>query len=178
MYISIPDCFVISFFVGLIFGVVYEILRIIRLTFPFRLVICLCDIAFFILSANAIMLISEAVGNYIRIYTVAGFAGGVFSYIVTIGRILNTIENAAARVWQKTIRNIAYRITQIFKKAFGKISHTIRQAVSKNAEYLSNKAKKYNQGLKSDEEILYNKKRLDKIGGRKNVIKANVRKNT
>ena len=48
MYVSIPDCFMIAFVVGLIFGLVYEALRIVRLILRFKAAVFLCDVLFFI----------------------------------------------------------------------------------------------------------------------------------
>ena len=96
MAYSIPDCFMIAFAAGLIFAVVYEILRIIRVMFPFHVVTFVCDIVFFVIAAGAVTKLSLSLGNYIRIYTVLGFGAGIFTYITTLGRLLNIVENAVA----------------------------------------------------------------------------------
>ena len=96
MAYSIPDCFMIAFAAGLIFAVVYEILRIIRVMFPFQVVTFVCDIVFFVIAAGAVTKLSLSLGNYIRIYTVLGFGAGIFTYITTLGRLLNIVENAVA----------------------------------------------------------------------------------
>ena len=96
MAYSIPDCFMIAFAAGLIFAVVYEILRIIRIMFPFQVVTFVCDIVFFVIAAGAVTKLSLSLGNYIRIYTVLGFGAGIFTYITTLGRLLNIVENAVA----------------------------------------------------------------------------------
>lgn len=67
MAYSIPDCFMIAFAAGLIFAVVYEILRIIRVMFPFQVVTFVCDIVFFVIAAGAVTKLSLSLGNYIRI---------------------------------------------------------------------------------------------------------------
>lgn len=78
MAYSIPDCFMIAFAAGLIFAVVYEILRIVRVMFPFQVVTFVCDIVFFVIAAGAVTKLSLSLGNYIRIYTVLGFGAGDF----------------------------------------------------------------------------------------------------
>ena len=96
MAYSIPDCFMIAFAAGLIFAVVYELLRIIRVMFPFQVMTFVCDIVFFVIAAGAVTKLSLSLGNYIRIYTVLGFGAGIFTYITTLGRFLNIVENAVA----------------------------------------------------------------------------------
>ena len=54
MSYSIPDCFMIAFAVGLVFGLVYEALRIVRLILRFGAAVFICDIAFFMLAAAAV----------------------------------------------------------------------------------------------------------------------------
>lgn len=178
MYVSIPDCFMISLFVGLVFGLVYEALRIVRLLLPFRIAVFACDIVFFALASIVVMGLSKILGSYVRIYTILGFGAGVFAYIVTFGRLLNVAENAASNAWRKAIRNVLNTISKAISKFFGSISHKIKSAFIKNAEYRRLSSKKLQQDLKSNSELLYNKNRLDKIGGRTNVIKASVRKSS
>ena len=48
MAYSIPDCFMTAFAVGLLFALVYEALRIIRILLPFRAVTFVCDVLFFV----------------------------------------------------------------------------------------------------------------------------------
>ncbi len=178
MYVSIPDCFMISFFVGLVFGLVYEVLRILRLLLPFKAAIFLFDVAFFVLAASAVMSLSEMMGSYIRIYTILGFGAGVFTYIVTVGRLFNIAENAASNAWRKAIRNAFRACSSAVRRLFSTIAHKCKPVIGKIAEYRKGKLKKSFQGLKSDNEIVYNKKRLEKIGGKTDAIKANVRRNT
>lgn len=176
MYVSIPDCFMISLFFGLVFGLVYEALRIVRLLLPFRAAVFLCDVIFFVLASWAVMSLSEMMGSYIRIYTVLGFGAGVFTYIVTIGRLLNVAENAASNAWRKAIRNAFRACSNAIGRLFGSISHKSKSAISKIAEYRDKTMKKSMRVLKSDDQLMYNKNRLEKIGGRTNAIRATVRK--
>lgn len=178
MYVSIPDCFMISFCVGLVFGLIYEALRIIRVILPLRFIIFICDVVFFMLSAFIIMTLSEILGSYIRIYTVMGFGVGIFTYIVTIGRLFNAAENAASNAWRKTLRKLLDCIANMLLKTFSKIAHKSKSIIGKYAEYRKVKMKNSSEDLKSDNKILYNKKELEKIGGRTDVIKASVRKSS
>ena len=161
MSVSIPDCFMIAFFVGLVFGLVYEVLRIIRLILRFKAAVFVCDIVFFVLAAFAVIKLSVLLGNFVRMYTIFGFGAGVFTYIVTIGRLLNLIE-----IIGDFMRKTFVGITQKAKSGFVRVS-----------KYFINKPEIASKHLKSKGEKVYNKKRLDKIGeGENNVIKANVRR--
>ncbi len=176
MFVSIPDCFMISFCMGLIFGAVYEVLRIIRILLPFKAIIFICDIIFFIVSANAVMSLSEFLGSYIRIYTIIGYGAGIFTYIVTIGRLLNAAENVASKVWRRSLKKIGTVLGNLISKPFREIAHKIKSIIVKNAEYLTDNQKNADMLLKFHNEMMYNEKRLEKNGGKANVIKASVRK--
>lgn len=177
MNINIPDCFMIAFFVGFVFGLVYEALRIIRLILRFKAAIFLCDIAFFILAAFAVMRLSTMLGNYVRMYTIFGFGVGVFAYIVTIGRLLNLIESAASVAWRLTIGRLFKKISVFFKKTFVGFTQKIKSGFVRASKLFEKKRENHRMDLKSNSEKVYNKNRLDKIGeGEKNVIKADVRR--
>lgn len=176
MFVSIPDCFMISLIIGLIMGFVYEAFRIIRIILPFRVIIFLCDVAFFVVSANVVMALSEHLGSYIRIYTVTGYGAGIFSYIVTLGRIFNIAENAVSNVWRTTLKKIGTAFRNLLSKLFRNVAHKIKIIVGKNADYRAEKEKNNNMLLNLNNEMMYNKERLDKNGGKANVIKASVRK--
>lgn len=177
MNINIPDCFMIAFFVGFAFGLVYEALRIIRLILRFKAAVYVCDIAFFLLAAFAVLRISTSLGNFVRMYTIFGFGAGVFAYIVTIGRLLNLIESAASVAWRLTIGRLLTKICGIIKKAFVGIAQKTKAGFVKASKLFQNSRENSGTHLKSDSKKVYNKKRLEKIGeGEKNVIKADVRR--
>ena len=117
MAYSIPDCFMIAFAAGLIFAVIYEILRIIRVMFPFQVVTFVCDIVFFVIAAGAVTKLSLSLGNYIRIYTVLGFGAGIITYITTLGRLLNIVENAVAGA----VRSALSAVFRFFGRIFGRL---------------------------------------------------------
>ena len=117
MAYSIPDCFMIAFAAGLVFALVYEALRIIRVVFPFKVVTFICDIAFFVIAAGAVTKLSLSLGNYIRVYTVLGFGAGIFTYIATIGRLLNVLENAAAGAVRAAFSAVFRFFWQDFREA-------------------------------------------------------------
>lgn len=179
MYVSIPDCFMIAFAAGLIFGLVYEAIRIIRLILKFRIAVFVCDVAFFILAAYAVCRLSEFLGNYVRIYTVLGFGAGVFSYIVTVGRLFNVLESAASIAWRRTLGRLLHRIGAFFGKSFGKISYIVKGKIVKIHDLLAESTKKRSERLNLSNEKVYNKKGNDILIGedeKAHVIKARVRK--
>lgn len=179
MNVSIPDCFMIAFAVGLIFGLVYEAIRIIRLILKFRVAIFVCDIAFFILAAMVVCKISEFLGNYVRLYTVLGFGAGVFTYIVTIGRLFNVLESAASVAWRRTLGRLFHKIGALTKGAFTKISHKTKTFLGNIHNYWDEQEKKRRERLNLSGKMLYNNEGNNiKIGeGEKaHVIKARIRK--
>lgn len=174
MGFSIPDCFMIAFAVGLLFGLVYEALRIIRLILRFKAATFVCDIVFFALSAWAVCTLSKSLGNYIRVYTILGFGAGVFTYIVTLGRLLNLAESAASVVWRKTIGKFLRFIGRNLKKAFGGIAQISRTKLSKTAKYINSKRKNVPKHLHSGRKMMYNKYISENNGENHNVIKAKI----
>lgn len=180
MYISIPDCFMVSFIAGLIFGLVYELIRVVRLILRFRWAVFVCDIVFFILAAMFICKLSEFLGNYVRLYTVFGFGAGVFTYIVTIGRIFNALESAASTVWRMTLGRLFRKAKRGTRILYDKISQKIRGIFGKIHEYSVNREKNRPKHLHLKRKKLYNIKGNDIIGeGEKaHVIKATVRKSS
>lgn len=179
MAYSVPDCFMAAFAAGLVFGLVYEVLRIIRLLIPLRTVTFICDILFFLLAATAVTKLSLTLGNYIRGYTVLGFGTGVFCYITTIGRLLNLLENAIMNSIRAVIKAFFRAISQAFRKLFGTIAHKTSLVFGEIHKNISRRLETLRNPLKSKPKIVYNKKRLkDNIGGSDSdhVIKAEVRR--
>ena len=174
MYVSIPDCFMIAFIAGLIFGLVYEALRIIRLILRFRAAVFVCDVLFFILSALGIMTLSKSLGNYVRIYTVLGFGAGVFTYIVTLGRLLNLAESAASTAWRMTIGKALRKTGRCAKKCVITIRQKTGYTIGKISKDLKEQAEKRRRDLKSSAKTLYNKEKTEKLGEADHVIKAKV----
>ena len=182
MNVSIPDCFMIAFAVGLMFGLVYEVIRIIRLILKFRIAVFICDIAFFILAAMVVCKLSEFLGNYIRLYTVLGFGAGIFTYIVTIGRLFNVLESAASVAWRRTLGKLFRKAGDFTKRSFTKISHKSDKLFVKIHDYwIKNKEKRFER-LNLKGKMLYNNEgnSISSIGEDEkiHVIKAKVRKSS
>ena len=170
----------IAFAAGLIFGLVYEALRIVRLILRFRSAVFVCDIVFFILAAMFVCKLSEFLGSYVRLYTVLGFGAGVFTYIVTVGRIFNILESAASVAWRRTIGRALYKCTDLVRKIAGKVHHKAQRIFVKTHEYLDNQEKKLREHLHLNHKMVYNNVGNKNIGeGEKaHVIKAKVRKSS
>ncbi len=176
MSYSIPDCFMIAFFCGTAFGLVYELFRVIRRCFPLKAVTFLCDISFFILAAFLVFNISLYLGNYVRMYTILGFGAGVFTYIQTLGRLFSAIESAIGSCLKSFVRTLSAPI-----RAF---AHTARPYFRKINDFFTASAKKAFSLLHFNHQKLYNKKRnittsIDErnngeILGGKNVIHAKI----
>ncbi len=176
---SIPDCFMTAFIVGLIFGLLYEALRIVRLILRMKIVTFICDTAFFILAGAAVFQLSLALGNHIRIYTLLGFGGGVFAYIVTVGRIMNSIESAAAVCWRKTLGRFVGFIGNNIRKLFVGISQFITLKLSKIHKNSGNDTHKRFKRLKRNGKMVYNIENgsaENEGSGNSHVIKAKVRR--
>lgn len=177
MVYSITECFMLGFLLGAIYGLVYEVLRIVRLILRFEAAVVVCDIAFFILAAQGVFKLSLILGNYVRIYTVLGFAAGVFAYITTIGRLFNAIENAAALAWRKTIGRLVAKIGRGAKKGFSAFAQFASRCFGKVANFSKRIEKNTQKLLHSHSKKLYNTK-VDSARGsvNANVIKARVNK--
>lgn len=186
MNVSIPDCFMTAFAAGLIFGLVYEAIRIVRLILRFKSAVFICDVAFFILAAMLVCKLSEFLGNYVRLYTVLGFGAGVFAYIVTIGRVFNALESAASLAWRRTIGRAFRKCTGAVKKITGKVYHKIQWIFGKINEYFKNREKNRRERLHLSHKIVYNNMGNENIGAigaigegeKAHVIKAQVRKSS
>lgn len=168
----------IAFIAGLIFGLVYEVIRIVRLILNFKAAVFVCDIAFFVLAAMFVCKLSEFLGNYVRMYTVLGFGAGIFAYIVTLGRMFNMLESAACVVWRKTLGRLFRKIRTFANDKVHKIDGFFKSLFVKINQYSEKRAKKSSKLLHLDDDKRYNIKYTDRIGEgvKKDVIKATVRK--
>ena len=141
MAYSIPDCFMIAFAAGLIFAVVYEILRIIRIMFPFQVVTFVCDIVFFVIAAGAVTKLSLSLGNYIRIYTVLGLGAGIFTYITTVAGAVRSALSAVFRFFGRIFGRLFGAIAHVWAGVFGEINKICLSAEKKLRKPLQNKVK-------------------------------------
>lgn len=179
MSYTVPECFMAAFAAGLIFALVYESLRIVRVVFPFRIVVFVCDVVFFLLAALAVTRLSMALGDHIRWSTVFGFGAGIFAYINTLGRLLNLLENAVANAIRTALSAVFNMIRRISSKFFGAIAHTASGVFGKITKIYCSYVKKHRKPLQNSHDIVYNKESSeDNSGGSEtgHVIKAQVRR--
>lgn len=179
MSYTVPECFMAAFAAGLIFSLVYEALRIIRVVFPPRAVTFVCDVLFFLLAAVAVTRLSMALGDHIRWSAVFGFGAGIFAYINTIGRILNLLENAVANAVRSALSAAFRWIRRIAAGIFGAIAHTASGVFGKITKIHSSYVKKHRKPLQNSHEIVYNKESPEENSGGSetgHVIKAQVRR--
>lgn len=153
---SVIECMVISFGVGLIFALVYELLRIIRLLIPVAPVIFICDVLFFILAAFIVIKLAVALGNYVRGCIVFGFGAGIFAYITTIGRLMNIIENTVIGIISDFFYTLFRTITGLFGKCFRFIAHKCNKVFGIITKKYSNHKKTRRNDLKKNNTPVYN----------------------
>lgn len=188
MSYSIIDCFMISFCCGMVFGLVYEMFRMIRRLLPLVTVTIICDIAFFAAAALLVYNLSLALGNYIRIYTLLGFGAGVFTYIQTIGRLIYIIESAVLTLLKKTIGAFIAAIINKIAGAFGVFAHKTAGVFRTIHDFYNKRAENAKKHLQFQADKMYNSKRHtdlyikhretnngENIGG-KYVIQAKIRR--
>ena len=179
MAYSIPDCFMTAFAVGLLFALVYEALRIIRILLPFRAVTFVCDVLFFVLAAFAVTKLSLVLGNYIRGYTVLGFGAGVFTYITTIGRLINRLENAVSDAIRAVLGAFFGAAGKLLRSVFGFIAHNISDVFGEINKISRNLLKTLHKPLQKKPQLVYNNKsnNLNSRGSEsQNVIRAKVKR--
>ena len=167
----------LSFICGFIFGLVYELLRIIRLILRFRAAVFACDVLFFVLAALAVSRLSPMLGSYIRFYTVAGFGAGIFAYIVTIGRVLNLIESAASAAWRMTIGRLLRFAARKTRKAFGVFAQFCGSGIGKVSDFFGRRQKNILGYLHSKHKMMYNDDNVnEKESESRHVITAKIRR--
>lgn len=125
--------------------------------FPFQVVTFVCDIVFFVIAAGAVTKLSLSLGNYIRIYTVLGFGAGIFTYITTLGRLLNIVENAVAGAVRSALSAVFRFFGRIFGRLFGAIAHVWAGVFGEINKICLIAEKKLRKPLQNKVKIVYNK---------------------
>ncbi len=180
MEFGIFDCFMIAFVCGLVFGLVYELLRSVRRLFDHRIIIFICDVSFFIVAGFFVFQLSMYLGNYIRLYTLLGFAAGLFAYIQTVGRLLGGIIIVLIRGLKAVFGKVFTAVGGVFKRSVGVFAHNVSAAFVRFNDFLKRKKKTSVPLLHFDTKRVYNVKRNiiqsgEDIGG-KYVIQAKIRR--
>lgn len=170
----------LSFVCGFVFGAVYEAMRLTRLILRLKIVTFLCDVVFFFLSAEFVFRLSLIFGDHIRIYTILGFGCGIFAYITTIGRILNSAEGAAAIVWRHTLGRLLRYICKKVRDFIGAFAHIMTSGFGKVADFFAIGKKKTRSPLNFQPDMMYNDN-TDYIGEGSDSahgIKATIRRSS
>ncbi len=182
MEYSILDCFMISAVSGVLFGIVYELLRLLRRIFRFRIVTFFCDILFFVLAGFVIVRLSMYLGSYIRVYTILGFAGGVFAYVQTVGRLVYAISSVLILVVDRSVGSILRFILKQAKGVFGVFAHNASALFGRIADFITKIRKKHLSHLNFGHDTLYNikrdKKTIGESGRGSNVIKVKIKRSS
>ncbi|MBP1543545.1 MAG: spore cortex biosynthesis protein YabQ [Oscillospiraceae bacterium] len=181
MSYSIIDCFMTAFVCGALFGIVYELFRIIRRILPVMAVTFVCDVCFFICAGFFVFNLSLYLGNYVRIYTILGFGAGVFSYIQTVGRLASVIEAALGKLWAHTFGRLIKKLLHIVGSSIGAFAHKLTANFGRFADFFKRKKKSASTLLQSRHQKLYNssndiEKHTGERSGENNVIQASVRR--
>ncbi len=180
MEYSILDCFMISFFCGALFGLVYEFFRLIRRMLPATIVIMICDICFFVAAGLFVFELSMYLGNFVRLYTLLGFGAGLFAYIQTIGRLFSSIEMLVIRTISATLGVLLARLFALLKGGIGIIAHNVATAFGRFYDFSFRTKKSASSLLQFNTKRVYNVKRDietygENIGGN-NVVQVKIRR--
>lgn len=180
MEFSILDCFMISFFCGFVFGLVYELFRFIRRMFPAGLVVMICDICFFVAAGLFVFELSMYLGNFVRLYTLLGFGAGLFAYIQTVGRLIALLEMLFIRAINATIGALFSKIFVSLKNTIGIIAHNAAAAFGRFYDFSLRSKKSASSLLHFNTKRVYNVKRNiesygESIGGN-NGIQVKIRR--
>lgn len=166
--------------VGFSLGIVYNIFRLIRLTFPgSRLLSILLDLIFTITAGLVLFVFSAAYGmGYFRLYYVFAAALGFTVNMLTVGFAVPPL----AKLSGKLFRHINSAIASFLKRIFRFIRQKTTNVFIKMGEIIAKINEKYKIHLKKHYNMVYNNNDhkigyLSKKGGEAgNVIKAKVRK--
>ncbi len=117
--------------IGIIFGVVFDALRVVRIIFPHKswmvftedlLFMLFCGFWFFVFS------MTSARGQ-LRAFLIIGAAAGFFLYIYTVGEIVkrfitktrDVIRAALKKMYNRIKVRLIYPVYRVFKRRFGGI---------------------------------------------------------
>lgn len=182
MAYSILDCFMIAAVCGFIYGVFYELLRLVRRIVRFNAVTFICDVIFFVAAGIIIVNLSMYLGNYIRLYTLLGFGAGVFAYIQTLGRLVCLIETAILAILRATVGAFLIAVYNYICRIIGAFAHTTASQFGKIHNFLVNKKKKTSTLLHFRRNKLYNNKRekiaIGESSRGKNVINVKIKRSS
>lgn len=150
--------FLLALGMGFILGVLYDILRIIRISISRGKVgVIICDVVFCALACFCTFLFCLTVNEgEIRLYLVLGEVAGFFTYYFSLGAIIFACSEKIIDFIKKLFRSVFGVILFPFKWVFGIIRKVINKLLEKsrkNGKKLKNKS---NFLLKVNKLLLYN----------------------
>lgn len=170
---------------GAVFGLCYEVLRLLRMIFPHpTAVVFFEDTLFFAACGFVSFIIALWVGiGYFRIYYIVFEAIGALLYFMTLGRLINLCLKRVVGLMKKFFREICKKLKPKAKAVFMPFAKKIKELFSKIAEFIPKPVFNPKKHLKSNSEMLYNNNVHSTLesgggGGNGSVIKAKIRKKT
>ncbi len=144
--------FLFSFLVGLVFGAIYDILRIIRIVKKHHKTVVFIEDFFFVVFCGFWYFIfsTELARGQIRLFILIGMFIGFVVYLLTVGSITTRFASA--------IRAVYERIESWIKvKIFIPIYTNIKDKIVQIYISLRKRIKSRKKGLKVGENVVYNK---------------------
>lgn len=150
--------FLLALGMGFILGILYDIIRIIRISISRgRIAVIICDIFFCVLACFCTFLFCLTINEgEIRLFLILGELVGFFTYYFSLGAIIFSYSEKIINFIKKLVRSILGVILFPFKWIFGIIRKQINKLLKKsrkNGKKLKNKS---NFLLKVNKHLLYN----------------------
>lgn len=143
-----------SVVIGIIFGVVFDALRVVRIIFPHKswlvfiedfIFMLFCGFWFFVFS------MTSAVGQ-LRAFLIIGALAGFFLYIFTVGEIVRRFITKTRDVIRAFLRRVYYKLyNKVYLKAIYPILSKIKL---KSNKFLSHKVKLRKKSKKTVKKVL------------------------
>ncbi len=143
--------FMLSFLVGLVFGAVYDVLRIVRIVKKHhKTVVFIEDFAFIVFCAFWYFLFStDLARGQIRLFVLIGMFIGFAVYLLTVGSITTRFASAIRMVYEKIE-------SWIKRKIFTPIYTNIKKKIVQNYISFKKRIKSRKKNLKVGENVVYN----------------------
>ncbi len=143
--------FMLSFLVGLVFGAVYDLLRIVRIVKKHhKTVVFIEDFAFVVFCAFWYFLFStDLARGQIRLFVLIGMFIGFAVYLLTVGSITTRFASAIRMVYEKIE-------SWLKRKIFTPIYTNIKKKIVQNYISLRKRIKSRKKNLKVGKNVVYN----------------------
>ncbi len=150
--------FLLALGMGFILGILYDIIRIIRISISRgKAGVVICDIFFCALACFCTFLFCLTVNEgEIRLYLVLGEVAGFFTYYFSLGAVIFSCSEKIIDFVKKIIRLVFGVILFPFRWIFGVIKKAINKLLEKSRKNGKNLKNKSNFLLKVNKLLLYN----------------------